>query len=250
MARYDNIFRVLREKGYKTFRLNAMPQNPELTVPWDIYSGFYSIDQWINFDDLHYTGRLYGFGPSPPDQYSINFAADFIKKNSSGPCALFFITQTTHHPFNSPDSVTTDWHTLNHEHDSIVFHASEFLRKPRMNEYLKAVCYDLTALTQFISESADSNAIFILIGDHQPPLLTEQGDGFETPVHIICRNSRFTDAFRRYGFQEGLKPDLIIKPIRHEGIYSMFIREFVRSYGAGNSTLPEYRPYGLITNTL
>ena len=250
MARYDNLFRVLGENGYKTYRLNAMPQNSNMEVPWDTYSSFYGIDQWINFNDLKYTGRLYGFGPSPPDQYSINFAAGFMKQNSPGPHALFFITQTTHHPFMSPNVVENDWRSLNSDHDSDVFHASVFLKKPVWENYLKAICYDISALSQFIALNPDTTAVFILIGDHQPPFLAGKLDGFETPVHIICRNHKFTDAFLKYGFQAGLKPDVKTSPIRHEGIYSMLLREFVEIFGTEKAILPEYRPYGLTTGTL
>ena len=185
--KFDHIFNVLRQKGYMTFRLNAIPHNPEMKVPWDTYSGFYSIDKWIQFTDMNYKGRLYGFGPSPPDQFSINFADEYIKSATSGPFALFFITQTTHNPFYAPDSMAEDWHMLQDEPDHAEFHASVFLKKPKEKDYLKAICYDLTVLSRFITEKADSNAIFILIGDHQPPLIIGRQDGFETPVHVTLQ---------------------------------------------------------------
>jgi hypothetical protein len=245
MAHYDNFFRVLNQNGYRTYRLNAMPQASNLEVPWETYSRFYSIDKWINFPDLNYTGRLYGFGPSPPDQYSLNFARRYIDENNTGPRALFFITQTTHNPFYSPDSLVRDWQSLNGEPDSISFHASVFLKKPRITDYAKAVHYDLSALVQFITNVPETNAIFILIGDHQPPVITSANDGFETPVHIISCNKEFTKTFMQFGFREGMKADEKAIPIRHEGIYSMFMQEFVRFYGKDHSQLPEYRPYGI-----
>jgi hypothetical protein len=245
MTRYDNLFRILNQNGYKTYRLNAMPPASNLEIPWETYSRFYSIDKWINFSDLKYTGRLYGFGPSPPDQYSLNFAGRYIKKNSQGPHALFFITQTTHNPFYSPDSLARDWQSLNSEADSSSFHASVFLKKPRIEDYAKAVRYDLSALVQFITQTPDTNAVFILIGDHQPPLITSATDGFETPLHIISRDRKFTRTFMQFGFKEGMKADEKAVPIRHEGIYSMFMREFIRFYGTDQSQLPEYLPYGI-----
>jgi len=245
MARYNNLFRVLKQNGYKTYRLNAMPQAPNLEVPWDTYSNFYSIDKWINFSDLNYTGRLYGFGPSPPDQYSIHFAGRYMEQNSPGPHALFFITQTTHNPFYSPVSLASDWQSLNEDKDSTAVHASVFLKKPKISDYAKAVRYDLSAMVQFITQIPDSNAIFLLIGDHQPPVITNAGDGFETPVHIISRNSKFTENFGQYGFKKGMRADEKASPVRHEGIYSMFMREFVRLHGMDHSKLPGYLPYGI-----
>jgi hypothetical protein len=245
MAHYDNLFRVLNHNGYKTYRLNAMPQAADLEVPWETYSRFYSIDKWINFPDLQYSGRLYGFGPSPPDQYSLNFAGQYIHRNNPGPFALFFITQTTHNPFYSPDSLARDWRSLNNQPDDISMHASAFLKKPLITDYAKAVHYDLSALVQFMVQVPDSNAIFILIGDHQPPVITGTHDGFETPVHIVSRNRDFTLSFMKYGFKEGMKADESAIPVRHEGIYSMLMREFVRYYGTERSFIPEYKPYGI-----
>jgi len=250
MARYNNIFNILRKWGYKTFRLNAMPQISDMVIPWDTYSRFYSIDRWINFEDLKYSGRLYGFGPSPPDQYSINFAGEWIQKNYPGPHALFFITQTTHHPYYGPSEVKNDWRMLNNDRDSIDTHASVFLKKPRIGDYLKAICYEWSTLSRFISTNVDSNSVFILVGDHQPAVLAGKQDGFETPVHIISQNSEFVSAFRKYGFHIGLNPGTYEQPIHHEGICSMFLREFARLYGRDTVTLPAYRPYGLITNSL
>ena len=245
---YDNIFRVLHNNGYKTFRLNAMPENSDMKVPLETYSRFYGIDQWINFRDLKYTGRLYGFGPSPPDQYSINFADEYIRKSHTEPYALFFITQTTHHPFHSPDTIAVDWRSLNYDRDSSKYHAMVFLKKPTIRDYRKAVCYDVRTLTRFISGKTGSNAIFVVIGDHQPPVIAGKLTGFETPVHIICRDREFTEAFYKYGLRAGLKPDRHGAPIHHEGIYSMFMREFIRLYGNYPGGLPEYRPYGVLIN--
>ncbi len=250
MARYGNLFRVLKQYGYTTFRLNAMPQNPELEVPWKRYSDFYAIDHWINFPDFHYTGRLYGFGPSPPDQFSINFAEKVIHEGHAGPSALFFITQTTHNPFYSPANPVNDWRTLNRVPDEGASHASVFLKKPRIEDYARAVRYDITTLVRFIVDLPDTNAIFILIGDHQPPYLTRSGDGFETPVHIIGRNSEFVSAFQQYGFSLGMTRKDSMAPLRHEAIYSMFMREFIRLYGYPGETLPEYLPEGINSKIL
>ena len=244
MSGYDNIFQVLRHKGYVTFRLNAMPQNPKIKIPWEIYSRFYSVDKWIHFTDMNYKGRLYGFGPSPPDQFSINFADEYLKRTYSGPFAMFFITQTTHNPFFAPDSLLQDWHRLREIQNSGSFHASVFFKKPKSSDYLRAVCYDIKALTQFINSKADRNAIFILIGDHQPPVISGRQDGFETPIHIISRNKEFTEAFLQYGFQKGMEITGD-SPIHHEGVYSMFMLEFVRAYGKEYGRLPEYMPFGL-----
>jgi hypothetical protein len=99
--------------------------------------------------------------------------------------------------------------------------------------------------TLFINQFGKQNDIFILVGDHQPPVLTRHKDGFETPIHIFCKDSTFVRGFNAYGFNPGLQISPAHKSITHEGIYSMFMREFLRNYGTDTIHLPKYMPNGL-----
>ena len=244
MQEYPNIMRVMRELAYKTYRLVAIPKFRGMKIPWDAYQSFYAIDEWINFEDLNYQGKMYGFGPCPPDQYSLNFAHQYIKEQEESPYFLFFITQNSHSPFGSPTQVVDDWQTLNEPFGEAQFSSSIFVQ-PKLEDYQKAISYQLENLTDFIHKKGAENDIFIIAGDHQPPIFPKPGDGWETPIHIISKNKAFIDALKHYEFSEGLLADKNKTPFRHEGVYSMFMREFFQYYGADTSTLPDYKPEGV-----
>jgi hypothetical protein len=241
---YDHFFRLFGKKGYTNYRLNSMPENENLTIPWGDFTKFYDCNHWILNKDFEFHGRGYGFGPSPPDQYSLFFANDYIHSKNKEPYTLFFINQNSHHPFFSPDSIVNNWKLLNNK-DSLPDKNPVFLQKPQAKDYLKSVKYDLMAFTQFILKEGKENDIFIIIGDHQPPVITLHNDGFETPVHIISRDSSFVEGFLKYGFEPGLQIHNLNNFVRHEGLYSMFMLEFLRQYATDTVELPEYKPNGL-----
>ena len=159
------------------------------------------------------------------------------------PKFLFFITQNSHIPFTPPDSLVQDWHTLNVPVGT-TDQESEFITRPSPEKYLESECYEIRLMTRFITSFKNKNAVFILIGDHQPPMLTTENDGFETPVHIISGDPAFIAGFKEYGFVEGLQSDSVQK-IRHEALYSLLLRELVRNYGQDTLHLPRYFPEGL-----
>ena len=243
MQSYPNIMRQLKEKDYKSYRLVAIAGFKGMKIPWDDYKRFYAIDEWINFEDLKYQGQLYGFGPCPPDQYSINFAQEYIRQQGQTPYFLFYITQNSHSPFGSPDKVVDNWQDLNQPFGAPQFSSSIFVQ-PKLTDYSKAIRYQLDNLTDFISKSGNDNDLFLIIGDHQPPIFPDPTAGWETPIHIISKNPNFIKAFDQYGFEQGLLANLDINPIRHEGVYSMFMKALFEQYG-NRATLPEYLPNGL-----
>jgi hypothetical protein len=241
---YDQFFRLFRKKGYTNYRLTSVPEEEGVKIPWKNFTDFFAVDKWILYKDLQFKGVGYGFGPSPPDQYALCFAGDYLQKEENGPYTMFFINQNSHHPFYSPDSVVPDWKSLN---DSTlgIKQKSVFFKRPDIKNYLQAISYDLNVFAFFISNFGKNDDIFLIIGDHQPPFLTTKKDGFETPVHIISRDSAFVSGFRQYGFNPGLLTNNTSVTIKHQGFYTLFMREFLRQYGADSTRLPEYLPDGL-----
>jgi hypothetical protein len=243
---YTHLLRFLQLNGYTNYRLKSIyPVYYDMPESAEANTRFYAVDRWIRFEDLQYTGTLHGFGPSPNDQYSLNFAYNFIReKNGTNPYTLFFLNQNSHRPFYSPDRVVENWKTLND--GSIDYStASQLLANSTKEDYSRAVRFQIDYLTDFILRNVDEHDIVILMGDHQPPVLTGNRNGFETPVHIISKDYSFVNSFIEYGFTEGMLVLEREKNINHEGFYSMFIREFVRHYGKEDVDLPEYRPRGI-----
>jgi hypothetical protein len=245
LDKYDHLFSMLKKKGYRNYRLVPVPEVGKMSIPWDKYTRFFKVDDWIRFKDINYTGKLYGFGPSPADQFSLNFAFEKIKKENNGPFSLFFITQNSHSPFYSPLHPVDNWESLN-DGSMEKINDVNFIGIPKIEDYSTAVNYTLEVLVKFIIEKGTENDIFILVGDHQPPFIAQEKDGLETPIHIISKNETFQKCFSTYGFENGLVISDNPKIIRHEGFYSLFARELIQNYGENIKELPVYYPDGVV----
>ncbi|NJO68629.1 MAG: sulfatase-like hydrolase/transferase [Bacteroidetes bacterium] len=238
IADFNHLMRYFKAQGYMNYRINAIPDNEKMKIPWTQYSNLYAIDEWIFFKSMNYKGRLYGFGPSPPDQFSLAYAHNYIKNQGKKPFTLFFITQSSHSPFISPDTIADNWEHLN-EGIMEKKKRSVFFRKPTVDDYTKAIRYQIMMLTDYILKFGEENDVFILIGDHQPPLITNgKNDGFETPIHIICKNEALIKQFENLGFNRGLEITDRTNTMKHEGFYPIFMKAFLSEYGKPGNSLP------------
>lgn len=244
LYKYDTLMKIFMKEGYQSYHLNATQPKAGVMVPYQQMTSFFGIDQWILAEDIDYTGPAYGFTESPADQYVLNFAQDQINKEvGEAPYILFYLTKNSHSPFISPEEVATDWKSLNNRtHKNI---GQEFLQEPTYEDYQKAISYQLDFLSDFILKQANQNDIFLLIGDHQPHVLGDHEKyGNDTIVHIVTQNEAFAKGFENYGFQDS--PEALSDPIKHESIYSMFIREVIRNYGKEGANLPPYEANGIL----
>ena len=117
------------------------------------------------------------------------------------------------------------------------------LGESRQN-YLQALDNTLDSLEEFITSLEKENSVIVLIGDHQPPVVSRHDDGYGTMVHIISQDVDFLESFQEYGFVKGLVLDSLEPTIRHEGLFSLFVRNFIAQYGKSPWVLPPYLPNG------
>ena len=245
LKNYHHLFRTLKLSGYKNYRLVSIPTVGKIKIPWDSYTKFYEVDEWILHDNLKYTGKLYGFGPAPSDQYAINFTLDKIKKErQEEPFSLFFITQNTHNPFIAPQKVSRDWRSINDGSRQEIT-SPNFLGIPKNSNYSHSINYELEVLTKTIIEQGDSNDIFIIVGDHQPPFIAKEKDGMEVPLHLISKNKSFINGFKKYNMKQSLVLTQDHITLKHEGFYSMFMRELIKTYSLTNQKSPNYLENGV-----
>ena len=240
----DNLFRILKNKGYTTCFLNPIKPNPRIKIEYQYLTPFYAVDRWILFEHLNYKGDRFGFGDFPPDQYSLNRGREIIENTVSQPYALLFLSKNSHSPFASPLRIENDWKSLNHSSGKTDY-GGGFLKLPKVKNYLTAIQYQLEVITHFIKNTAGKNDLYFIVGDHQPPVISSrEKNGLNTPVHIISKDDAFLKGFLQYGFRDSLFDDSLA-PVRHESMYSAFLREFIKNYGIDYQRLPEYEPYGL-----
>ncbi len=240
---YPSMMSNLKRQGYRIYRLSSIPERNQHSVPWDQYTRFYQVDEWIRYRDMEFDGPGYGWTLAPPDQFALGFAHRKIQERDHQPFFLFFITQNSHTPYSAPPLVE-NWPTLNDPNrkaGSIDDSSGTWVR------YQRAIDYQLRFLTRFIEENGSDRDLFILVGDHQPPWLSDSAqDGFRTPLHFITRDGEFSRSLGDWGFRTGLGVDLAAQPLHHEGFYSLFLRQLVKHYGDESTPLPEYLPNGVV----
>lgn len=145
--------------------------------------------------------------------------------------------------------VLADWRELGNLdiEDGVISEAQKkglSLGESRQN-YLQAIGNTLDILSEFISSLEKENSVIVLIGDHQPPTVSRHEDGFETMVHIISQDVDLLASFHEYGFVDGLVLESLEPTVRHEGLYSLFVRNFIAQYGKSPWMLPPYLSDGL-----
>lgn len=240
---YPDLGQFLKEQGYRYYRLTALSTGlPE--SQWAKYVTFYGVDRWLLYEDLDFAGPEYGWGPAPPDQFSLNFAREFIRGETEGPYLFFTITQNSHYPWAPLPQLADSWQQLNRPGRAPP-PASELIEhSARRQNYWKAIEYQLEMLTDFIISEPNERAIFVLIGDHQPPRVSRREDGWDTPLHVIAKDPQFIASFGEYGFTEGLAVWEPEPTFRHEGFLTMIVRQLLAAYGSG-AELPLYMPEGV-----
>ncbi len=233
------LFKSLKHEGYYSYWLSVI-EDKRGDIPYDDYQNFYGFDEWIRFDDLNYKGKRFGAFTTPPDQYSLNFAYDKIKADSVGPYCLFFISLNSHHPFHTPTHLEKDWQELalrQEQHDNREDQSIE-------KAYGSAINYQFDYLTEFIVKKGTTNDLFILIGDHQPPMLSNQYPSMKTPFHIVGKDTSLVQSFYKYGLSSTLKIHDRERKFSHTGFYSMIMRELYINFAASNVTPPAFLPEG------
>ena len=241
---YPHLGKSLQEMGYRHARVTSIAV--ELgDEQWEQYQTFYGTDRWLRYSDLAYSGRHYGWGPAPPDQFVLSAVNEELQNNGQ-PLFLFMITQNSHYPWREVPDLVADWRALN---DGSEANPQPNIKTPKVtasrDHYMQSIRYELQFLTRFILEEADDDAIFILVGDHQPGYITRPEDGLETPLHILSKDESLAASLSAYGFERGLRLDEPRAGMKHEGLYSLLMRVLLGRYGRGDRLPPPYWPDGV-----
>ena len=242
---FPHLFNYLRGQGYRSYWLSSNSDTLN-EIEWQRYKKFYGVDEWLQFDDMAYEGPLYGWGPSPPDQYAIHFAHEYMKQDVENPHVFFYITQNSHYPWSPLPEVVDSWETLKDLPPAAPSASQRIPHEVLRHQYLASIEYELTMLVNFITTVANEEDIFVIIGDHQPARVARYGDGWDTPIHIIGKDVSFVESFYEVGFVSGLKTNGMPLDIRHEGFYSLFVHNLLQEYGVDAENLAVYRPEGVM----
>jgi hypothetical protein len=202
----ETLPRALSRQGYRTVAMM-----PGLWYPWP-EGAFYGFDEIYNGERLGYRGPPFGWW-NMTDQFVLAaLDAREVRRAGRAPLFVFFPTISTHTPFAPAPPYQPDWSRMltDHPYDDKVLEVA-YEQTVDWDDmapaYRAAVTYSSDTLAGYLREHAGSDAVFILIGDHQPPaLVTGQGAPWEVPVHVVTSRTAILDQLVAGGFRRGLTP--------------------------------------------
>ncbi|WNJ16795.1 hypothetical protein [Pontibacter sp. G13] len=253
---FPHLGRFLKDKGYQFHRLKTFRQsNPEIDPKTDPSLVYFDYDRFVDYPDIPYLGWHFDYFGGIPDQFALGYYEEGIDHPIDQPRFLFYISMATHVPFFPPPPLLPDWRALDaiksDPYNIPVPEGTDLymarFEEPMYFRYRRALEYDLKLYVQFIQTQIEPEDVVIVLGDHQPAMITQEGvHGMEVPVHVISQNQAFLKEFKAAGFIEGFTADgPIPSDIRHEGLYSLLVRGLIRGYGQDSTVLPTYYPAGI-----
>ncbi len=225
------------ERGYSTIVMRPKDRvRPGIALRND-----FDWEHTVFHAELGYEGQNWGWG-GVPDQYALGWLRDELWPLVESPRLLFFHMVGSHAPWDDIPPLVEDWRTLSdgsaeaaeEKEFSWTRDAKRYKRKKRNKagpvgklsirgeDYRDAVLRDLEVLTADLLQDRERPAVVILMGDHQPPLLSRTRD-FQVPVHVLATEPELLEGFLDAGFQEGMVPsgDAVT---RNEAIYPILVR--------------------------
>jgi hypothetical protein len=167
-----------------------------------------------------------------PDQFVLQtIQAKEVEKHNK-PLFIRYVLTSTHAPFNRQPRYIEDW---DHIGDGSVYHQQEPVTFPNnwpdltesTEAYLTAMTYEFTLLQNYLAANIDSEALWIILGDHQPNAhITGPLADSLVPVHVISRSERLLEPFCHAGYVPGIIPRVPREPKRMDTFLGAFLSAF------------------------
>jgi hypothetical protein len=205
---------IFGKNGYRT--VSVMP-GTRFAFPQGSYFGYQQNYYAWHFD---YKGPSFSWAPMP-DQYVLDWVRRRECMTPGKPLFVRYALISSHASFNIQPPYIADWETIG---DGSIYNALEPVLFPTEwsnlknagEAYLRSLEYEFDILGDYLAHFVTADALFIILGDHQPNLqLTGPGEPWSVPVHIISRNPRLLEPFRKRGYTDGLFP---AQPLPHAGM--------------------------------
>jgi hypothetical protein len=214
-----------RKSGYRT--VSVMPGS---RFPFS-EGAYFDYEQVYYARHFDYRGPTFGWAPMP-DQYVLDWVRRREFTQRERPLFVRYVLISSHAPFNIQPPFIPDWDLIG---DGGIFKDRPAVYYPIYwpdlknagEAYLRSLDYDFTTLGDYFARFVTADTLIIIMGDHQPNLqLTDAGEPWSVPVHIISGNPRLLDPFRRRGYTPGLTPD---QPPPHAGMET-FLQGFLQDF--------------------
>jgi hypothetical protein len=251
----------LEGQGYRSINVAAADRKrPGIDVV-----NYYGFDEGVHFDEVRYKGRAFGWG-IVPDQFTLGFVAEEILAKHEGPVFVDMHLVTSHAPWREVPELVADFRGLStgdaqpKETETKAAHTIVGRRLKRyahlgegrdaymgrltgelLEGYERAIHYELDVLVDYLSRR-ERDALVIIVGDHQPPVIAEENASFDTPIHLLSRNADTTRHLLSLGFRSGMQPegDAVM---HHAGLLSLVAHTLAIAAGQVDEA-PRWVPQG------
>ncbi len=204
----QNLLHLIADAGYRT--VLSAPGSKFMT---DEYTGFYTYDRYVLYDDFEYAGPFFTFGRLP-DQYQLHYIHSKVIDHASGqPHFAQYILCSSHVPWNYIPPYIESWNgfqngRIYYKRDRNTWYDNSWALGSELFEgYAHSIRYSLESVFGYARTHLDEHDILIIIGDHQPKFpVSEKSAGFGVPIHIIAKERAVASPFIRYGYAEGVLP--------------------------------------------
>lgn len=231
---YKSMIHYFKDQGYDAAMIATLGGYEEIHVDWEKVKNVYPMDSFVKCGDIQYVGKMLDFMNlpySPPDQYSLWKGMEIINSKNTQPKISLFTTLNSHCNWHSPLTLVNDYRQLNTIRD---FETTTNTKKPRKVNYSSSIIYQLEVIFDYVFKNPDK--VYVIFGDHQPPFITPDSFGFETPLYVLSSNQELIEGLRKEGFDKSLMD--LNNTIRHEGFYSLFMKSFLQVYSNCSVKLP------------
>lgn len=197
---------LFRAQGYQIFGVYS-------ALDWEWPErAFYGFDVLLTRRDLGYAGPAMGYWEIPDQFTAARFEQLFPRAGNAPPRLVFFPTITCHLPFSPIPPFQPDWHRVlgAQPFDDSEVHRALAERPNWLDmfpDFVRMVSYTYQWLGAYLRQPEPREAIYVLIGDHQPAAnITGDDASWDVPVYIVSRDRKLLALFVEQGFHHGLEP--------------------------------------------
>jgi phosphatidylglycerophosphate synthase len=198
---------AFRRAGWRTVAVV-----PGTTRDWP-EAAFYGYDRVYAFGDVGYRGPDHGW-PTVPDEYTLAaFERLEHARPDRPPLMAEIVLGSSHAPWQFIPEIVS-WADVG---DGSVFDTMPAAAAPPNDlwaegptrlrpEYQRAIEYSLNCLVSYVETYGNDDLVLVLLGDHQPPVITRRGASHDVPIAVVTRDRAVLDRIRQWRWEEGLKP--------------------------------------------
>lgn len=248
--RYDLMLAGSRETLIDDFRAagySTAAVMPAITMAWPEGERF-GYDRIFAHRDMEYEGPPINW-VTKPDEYTWCFFERVVRPmGEDRPLFTEIALISSHAPWVPILPVLGDCDAVG---DGSVYHRwMEGSERPQdlwrdtdrvRDHYAMAVEYALHAAFRFAERDLGSDALLIVMGDHQPaPLITGDTSNWSVPVHVVTGQRQLLTPFLDWGFVPGTVPPLESEGVRQEEDLGMdyFRHWFVPAFSQPTQSSP------------